>query len=637
VKPLHQYSTKIFIAFFFCSLFLLQSCGDTSRQISYTKFRQEVEKGNVALITVSGDEITGQFKKPLESPVQTSGPPVPGSGTGGYPLVNSQSWSSPDFITYLPSFGDPGLFSLLESKGVEVNTRPKPDTGWGSIGNVMFLFLLFGIGFVILRRMKIQRPDVFSSGNLAQLREYTRGPKRVSFSDVAGSEAPKAELQEIVDFLKNPKRFQRLGGRVPKGALLIGPPGTGKTLLARAVAGEAGVPFFSISGSDFMEVYVGVGASRVRSMFKKAKSRAPSILFIDELDSIGAQRGLGYGGGHGEREQTLNQLLSEMDGFEANVNVIVLAATNRPDILDPALLRPGRFDRQINVDLPSLDERLAILQMYSRNKPLAKDIDLKTIARSTPSFSGADLENLLNEAAILASREEKTSIDQEAIQQARDKIIMGLERKNLHIGKDELKVLAYHEGGHALVAALLPNTEPLYKVTIIPRGRAMGMTQQLPEEKYVYIKDYVSARLAVMLGGRAAEMLVFNTSTSGSEQDLKQAITLARKMVLDWGMSEHLPNVAFGGQREMYMEGVLQKPSYSEATATKIDEEVNRLIYDAFDEASRVLKRHRDHLDRVAALLIEKEEIPGSEVLKILTPVNVKSPMSDDRSLTVEH
>ncbi len=621
MKPLNYYGAGIFLAIFFSSLCLLQSCGDSSPGISYTKFRHELEKGNVASITVSGNEIIGQFKKPAETS-DSSDAPSTGTGTGKYFPAGPRSWSSADFVTFIPSFGDPELFSLLEKKGVEVNTRPKSDSGWGSVSSVLFFILLFGIGFAIMRRMKIQRPDVFSSTNFTQLREYTRGTKKVSFTDVAGSDAPKAELQEIVDFLKNPQRFQRLGGRVPKGALLIGPPGTGKTLLARAVAGEAGVPFFSISGSDFMEVYVGVGASRVRTMFKKAKGRAPSILFIDELDSIGAQRGLGYGGGHGEREQTLNQLLSEMDGFEANVSVIVLAATNRPDILDPALLRPGRFDRQINVDLPSLDERLAILDLYSQNKPLATDVDLKTIARSTPSFSGADLENLLNEAAILASRDEKTSIDQEAIQQARDKIIMGLERKNLHIGEEEMKVLAYHEGGHALVAALLPNSEPLYKVTIIPRGRAMGMTQQLPEEKYIYVKDYVSARLAVMLGGRAAELLVFNTSTSGSEQDLKQAFALARKMVLDWGMSEHLSNVALGGQREMYMEGVLQKPSYSETTATKIDDEVNRLIHDAFERASQELKSHRKHLDRVAALLIEKEEVPGSEVMKILNSVD---------------
>jgi cell division protease FtsH len=614
-SPYH--TGKIFFAIFLCCLLFLQGCDDTNQEISYTAFRQQLEKGNIASITVSGERITGQFKKPIQTTIPDKAPYEETSkDKGANPLA--RSWAVPDFVTFIPSFGDPGLLALLETQGVEVNTRPNSTIGWVNISSILFFFMLFSIAFVLLRRMKVSTHDVFSSANLTQLREYTHRGKRVRFSDVAGSAAPKAELQEIVDFLKNPQRFQRFGGRVPKGALLIGPPGTGKTLLARAVAGEAGVPFFSISGSDFMEMYVGVGASRVRGMFKKAKARSPSIVFIDELDSIGAQRGLGYGGGHGEREQTLNQLLSEMDGFEANDKVIILAATNRPDILDKALLRPGRFDRHINVDLPSLDERLAILELYSRDKPLASGMDLSTIARSTPSFSGADLENLLNEAAILASRNEKNSVDEESIQQARDKILMGLERRNLHIGEAEMKILAYHEGGHSLVAALLPNTEPLYKVTIIPRGRAMGMTQQLPEEKFVYSKNYVTARLAVMLGGRAAELLVFNTSTSGSEQDLKEATALARKMVLDWGMSEHLSNIAFGGQRQMYVEGMLQKPDYSEATATKIDEEIDRLIEDAFNRSMELLKSHRDHLDRVAALLIEREEIPGSEVISIL-------------------
>jgi cell division protease FtsH len=623
------YWKKLFFGLLLCSLWLLQSCEDVRKVVSYTTFRRELEKGNISSVTISGDEITGKFRKPIESTISDRSP-LPGTFEGwvGYPQTD-RSFTIPDFVTFIPSIGDPGLWPLIEKNGVEVKARPKSNMGWGNISSFLFFLVFLGFGFVILRRMRVQRPDIFSSSNLTQLREYTRGGKKVSFRDVAGSEGAKAELQEIVDFLKNPQRFQRLGGRVPKGALLIGPPGTGKTLLARAVAGEAGVPFFSISGSDFMEMYVGVGASRVRSMFRKAKAKAPSILFIDELDSIGAQRGLGYGGGYGEREQTLNQLLSEMDGFEINDQVIVMAATNRPDILDPALLRPGRFDRHINVDLPSLDERLAILELHSRNKPLGSGMDLRTIARSTPSFSGADLENLLNEAAILAARSEKNAIDAETIQQARDKIIMGLERKNLHIGEEELKTLAYHEGGHALVAALLPNTEPLYKVTIIPRGRAMGMTQQLPEEKYIYSKDYVSARLAVMLGGRAAERLVFNTSTSGSEQDLKEATTLARRMVLDWGMSEHLSNVAFGGQRQMYMDGSLQQPLYSETTATKIDTEIDHLIEEAFNQATELLKGHRNELDRVAALLIEREEIPGSDVLEFLKN---QGSASDDRS-----
>lgn len=612
---------RVFIIVLVSSLCLLTGCGDSPDKISYTKFRQELEKGNVASIVVSGDEIKGRLKKPIKEPVANiPSPAAPGFlGMGeGNPVAPAETSKFTDFMTFIPSFGDQQLFSLLEKQGVEVNTDPKSEGGLNNIINILFFFMILGIALATLMRTRTvgRSPNAFSSQDTNRLREYRPLGKEKRFSDIAGVESAKAELLEIVDFLKAPKRFQRVGGRIPKGALLIGPPGTGKTLLARAVAGEAGVPFFSISGSDFMEIYVGVGAGRVRSMFKKAKQRAPSIIFIDELDSIGGQRGLGYGGGQSERVQTLNQLLSEMDGFEPNDSVIVLAATNRPDILDPALLRPGRFDRHIRVDLPSLEERIEILKLHAMNKPLAGKVELGIIARNTPAFSGADLENLLNEAAILAARSEKTSIDEEDIQEARDKIIMGLERRNLHIGEDELKVLAYHEGGHSLVAALLPNTEPLYKVTIIPRGISMGMTQQLPEEKYIYSKDYVTARLAVMLGGRAAELLVFDTSTSGSEQDLKQAVSLARKMVLDWGMSDHLSNIAFGGKQQ-YSDGMEPKPAYSEATASKIDEEVDHLIDNAYNRAAVLLKDHREQLDQVAALLLEKEEIPGSEVIKI--------------------
>jgi cell division protease FtsH len=602
---------------FVLGFYFLRSCeGAFERNlVSYSIFRQHLEAGNVLQITVSGEKISGRFKQPVEIHGARSSDGKPGVEK----TAEVQKAPVSDFETYLPSFGDAGLFSLLKEKKVEVVTRPARSEGWGSWGSLFFIFLLFGIGFMILQRLRMRGSDVFSSLDQNRARLYERHGRRTYFSDIAGSQAAKIELQEIVEFLKDPKRFQHLGGKMPKGALLVGPPGTGKTLLARAVAGEADVSFFSISGSDFMEVFVGVGASRVRTLFKEAKRVAPSIIFIDELDSIGRHRGLGLGGGRDERDQTLNQLLSEMDGFDQHDSVIVLAATNRPDVLDPALLRPGRFDRHINVDLPSLQDRLEILGIHARNKPLDRKIDFRTVARSTPGFSGADLENLLNEAAILAARKGKSSIEEDDVEESRDKVIMGLERRNLSISEEERRVLAYHEGGHAVVAALLPNADPLYKVTIIPRGRAMGVTQQLPEQdKYIYSKDYILDRLAVMLGGRAAEALVLNTSTSGSEDDLKQAMNLARKMVLDWGMSEELPHLALGGKREQYLEGMVQRPDYSEVTAGKIDIEVNKILEEAFNRATGTLQQHRDGLDLVAARLIDKEEIPGSEVVGLL-------------------
>jgi cell division protease FtsH len=580
-----------------------QDISDVRLLLSYTDFRQQLENGNVLQITISGDEISGQFLTPLargESP--------------------NQVIKYGRFITYLPSFGDGGLFPLLQQKKVVVNTRPKPNYSW-TIGftGLFVMAALFLASFWITRRKRMQGEGLLSmSRNRARL--YERQEKRTLFADVAGAQSAKEELAQIVEFLKNPSGFQRLGGKMPKGVLLMGPPGTGKTLLARAVAGEANVPFFSISGSDFMEIYVGVGASRVRSMFVDAKKVAPSILFIDELDSIGRHRGVGnIGGGGDEREQTLNQLLSEMDGFEPNDSVIVMAATNRPDVLDPALLRPGRFDRHITVDLPSLEDRQEILKVHAKNKPLDTSVDLKRVARSTPTFSGADLENLLNEAAILAARRGKDAIGEEDVQEARDKVILGLERKNINLNEEERRLLAYHEAGHAVVAAVMPSADPLYKVTIIPRGRAMGVTQQLPEkEKYVYSKDYVLSRLAVMLGGRAAEMLIFRTSTSGAEADLKQAMELTRRMILDWGMSDGLAHLALGGRRQDFLEGLSPRPEYSEQTAWKIDEEEKKIIEESFHRATEILRKYREGLDRVAAALIEKEEIPGNQVTELI-------------------
>jgi cell division protease FtsH len=443
----------------------------------------------------------------------------------------------------------------------------------------------------------------------------------VTFDDVAGAQSAKAELEEVIEFLRESARFEKLGGDIPKDVLLVGPPGTGKTLLARAVAGEADVPFFNITGSDFMEMFVGVGASRVRDLFEDAKKASPAIIFIDELDSIGRTRGAGLGGGHDEREQTLNQLLSEMDGFEQNADVIIMAATNRPDILDPALLRPGRFDRRITVDLPTMKDREKILEIHSRNKPLDLDVDLEQIAQGTPGFSGDDLENLLNEAALLAARKDKDKIQLNDIEDARDKIILGLERGNLGLSEEEYKLLAYHEGGHAVVAAFTPHADPIHKVTIVPRGKAMGVTQQLPEkEKYIYSREYILDRLAVMMGGRAAEELQFNTNTSGAENDLKQATRLARKMILDWGMGETLKQVAYGGQRQQVFlgEAISHRREYSETTAREVDEEIKTILSEAFERAQEILEDHKDGLDQLVELLLEEEEVSGNKVYDIL-------------------
>ncbi len=413
----------------------------------------------------------------------------------------------------------------------------------------------------------------------------------------------------------------RLGGNAPNGVLLVGPPGTGKTLLARAAAGEANVPFFSITGSDFMEMFVGVGASRVRSLFEEARQASPCIVFIDELDSIGRRRGAGLGGGHDEREQTLNQLLSELDGFEPTEDVVVMAATNRPDILDPALLRPGRFDRQVIVDLPTTSAREDILQIHARNKPLAADVDLARLARATPGFSGADLENILNEAALLAARRDQEAIRWQDIEDARDKVMMGLVREGLLLTDQELQLLAFHEAGHALVAAILPNADPIHKVTIVPRGRAMGVTQQLPEqEKYIYPREYLVDRLAVILGGRAAEALVLDTTTSGAENDLKEATRLARKMVLDWGMAENFEHIALGGEREQVFLGkeFSQRRHYSEATAREADKAIKELLDSAFSLASKTLAEHRPQLKELAETLLDKEVVTGDEVVRIV-------------------
>ena len=572
--------------------------------IDYSSFRSQLTSGNVVSVTVRGPEVRGTLKSPFTK------------------VVAGDTTQVTDFVTFIPSFGDTNLLELLEQNNVDLTTLPPQDTSWLNLlvfGLLPFV-LLGGLLYFSMRRSAGAAQSLFSIGR-SGARRYEREESATTFDDVGGAAGAKRELREIVDFLKHPERFHRLGAEVPKGVLLVGPPGTGKTLLARAVAGEADVSFFIITGSDFMEMFVGVGAKRVRDLFDQAKKASPSIIFIDELDSIGRHRGAGLGGGHDEREQTLNQLLSALDGFEPTHNVIVMAATNRPDILDPALLRPGRFDRRITVDLPSAMERLEILRLHARHMPLDPGLDLEPAARGTPGFSGADLKNLLNEAALIAARNEQTQIDAVDLEAARDRILMGLKREGLALTQEEMRLLAYHEGGHALVAAALPNIDPVHKVTIIPRGRAMGSTHQLPErERYLWKREDLMDQLAMTLGGRAAENLVFDTATSGAEDDLDKATKLARTMVVRWGMSTSLgPFASAAKEGQVFLgEELTRQRDHSDETAREVDQEVRRILGDAADRAREILEVHREALDKVAELLLEKEEITGAEVVSLL-------------------
>ena len=575
-------------------------------RIPYSEFRTQLEAGNVTRIVADGGQIRGELKSPAATTA-----------------ADGSKVDYAKFVTRRPPFEDPDLYPLLRQHHVEVEVQQTTDLSgaWTILTGVLPIVLLLAIGLAFARSLRGQGHTLTDFGR-SGAKLYRKEPSTaVTFDDVAGAEGAKAELQEVIEFLRNPSKFRRLGATMPKGILLVGAPGTGKTLLARAVAGEAGVPFYSITGSDFMEMFVGVGASRVRDLFAEAKRTQPSIVFVDELDSIGRLRGAGIGGGHDEREQTLNQLLSELDGFERNEGVIVLAATNRPDILDPALLRPGRFDRRVTVDLPTASQRAAILRVHSRNKPLAPEVDLEELARSTPGFSGADLENLLNEAALNAARAGKSAIEPSDIEDARDKVLMGLKREGMAIGDEEKQLLAYHEGGHALVAVRLPKADPIHKVTIVPRGRAMGITQQLPEgEIHIYPQDYMADRLTVLLAGRASETLVFGTRTSGAEADLREATMIAHRMVSSWGMGLDLGPVSFdteGGS--VFLGEDLGRPRpYSEETASLIDREVQHLLRQSLDRARAILEQDRPALDAIAATLAEKEELTGEEVRQIV-------------------
>ena len=588
----------------------------TQPEIEYSTFKEQLREDNVERVHIQGDRIDGTFRN--EQQLQ---------------ITDADTTSYKNFLTVIPSFGDDRLTDLLEEKDVVISAESESDGFWWYflIFSMPIFFLLI-FGYIFYRRMQMQGRGMFNIGK-SQAKLQEPGKNKTTFDDIAGMDGAKTELREIIEFLKDPSRFEEIGAKLPKGVLLMGPPGTGKTLLARAVAGEANVPFYTITGSDFMEMFVGVGAKRVREMFKEAKEKSPAIIFIDEIDSIGRKRGAGLGGGHDEREQTLNQLLAELDGFEPSENVIVMAATNRPDILDKALLRPGRFDRQISVDLPSQNSRHEILKIHARNKSIDESVELKKIASSTPGFSGADLENLLNEASLYAGRNKRNKIIMDDIENARDKIMMGLEREGMQIDDEEKRILAYHEAGHAIVAAALPKSDPLHKVSVIPRGKAMGITMQLPEkEKYLYNKEYLLDRMAVIMGGRAAEQLIFNTATSGAQNDLMRVAKLSRKMVVEWGMSEKFGHLAFGSDDEDVFLGrdMTRQKSYSDSTAREIDQEVQSISREAYERAIDILKENREAFDKLADLLIDKEEVSGEEVLSLMNKKNDKDDGEQD-------
>jgi cell division protease FtsH len=524
------------------------------------------------------------------------------------------------YKTYAPE--DPEMIKLLREKRVVINAKREDEAPfWQSILISWFpMILLIGVWIFFMRQVQMGGGKALSFGK-SKAKILTKDHHRVTFENVAGIEEAKGELEEIIAFLRDPKKFTKLGGRIPKGVLLIGAPGTGKTLLARAIAGEADVPFFSISGSDFVEMFVGVGASRVRDLFLQGKRNAPCIIFIDEIDAVGRHRGAGLGGGHDEREQTLNQLLVEMDGFESNEGVILIAATNRPDVLDPALLRPGRFDRQVVVPVPDIKGREDILRVHSGRSPLAEDVDLAILARGTPGFTGADLENLVNEAALLAARLDKEKIEMADLEHAKDKVLMGVERKSMIIPLEERKITAYHESGHTLVARMIPGTDPIHKVTIIPRGRALGLTQQLPiDEKHTYPKDYLLNNIAVMMGGRAAEERVLNSQTTGAGNDIERSTEIARKMVCEWGMSDTLGPLAFGKKEEQIFLGreFTQHRDYSEQTARLIDDEIRRIVTECYEKAKEIIDREMAALHRLAMALLEKEVLDGIQIDQII-------------------
>jgi cell division protease FtsH len=583
--------------------------GQKDAELSVSQFMTDVDQGNIQELTVNGMEVRGKHKD-----------------------------QSAFHATVPANYFSPEMLKNLNDKHVRVSFR---DVNSGSLplqllGTWAPLILLGALWFFMIRQMQTGGNKALSFGK-SRARLLSMQQKKVTFKDVAGVEEAKEELREIIEFLREAQKFQKLGGRIPKGVLLVGPPGTGKTLLARAVAGEANVPFFSISGSDFVEMFVGVGASRVRDLFEQGKKNAPCIIFIDEIDAVGRHRGAGLGGGHDEREQTLNQLLVEMDGFESNEGVILMAATNRPDVLDPALLRPGRFDRRVVVSRPDVRGREEILRVHTRKIPLAEDVDLSVLARGTPGFSGADLANMVNEAALAAARQNRKAVLHYDFELAKDKVLMGVERKSLLLTDDEKKNTAYHEAGHALVAAKMPNSDPLHKVTIIPRGMALGVTMQLPtDDRHNYYKNYLETEIAILMGGRIAEELFLNVMSTGAGNDIERATEMARKMVCEWGMSDLGP-MTFGKKEEQIFLGreIAQHRDYSEDTAIKIDQEVRKLVNKGYVTAKQVLSDNRDTLERIARALIEREVLDANEIKMLvenqeLPPVQPPPSSKDD-------
>ena len=572
---------------------------NTQSEVIFSEFMNQVENGQITEVMIQGDSISG--KNVDGRSFQTMTPPK-----------------------------DPDLVRILREKGVRIVVVPPEQTSWYM--NILIswfpMILLLGIWIFFMRQMQSGGGKALSFGK-SKARLMNEAKNKTTFKDVAGVDEAKEELHEIIEFLKEPQKFSKLGGKIPKGVLLVGPPGTGKTLLAKAIAGEANVPFFSISGSDFVEMFVGVGASRVRDLFEQGKKNSPCIIFIDEIDAVGRHRGAGLGGGHDEREQTLNQLLVEMDGFENNEGVILIAATNRPDVLDPALLRPGRFDRQVVVNRPDVKGREGVLKVHTATVPLTEDVDLKTIARGTPGFTGADLANLVNEAALLAARDDKNCVGNDDFENAKDKVLMGVERRSLVITEKEKRTTAYHEAGHALVAMKIPGTDPIHKVTIIPRGRALGVTQQLPEdERHTYPKSYLYNNLAIFMGGRVAEEICLGQVTTGAGNDIERATEMARKMVCEWGMSEKMGPLTYGAKEEQVFLGkdFSQQKNFSDQTAKLIDQEVKALVMGGYSNAHEILTDNREILEKLALALLDQETLNATEIKDI---VNGKEPPAD--------
>lgn len=592
-KTIKNITLWFFVFAIFISVYwLVKNKNHTTKELTLTDFYSKIESGEIKEVRIRGNEAEGiGVKNDVYKTI----------------LIN-----------------DPDLLKFLRSHNVSVQAKKEKNTQlWRDMLFFipLLIFIVFWIG--MLKQMQVPGGKAMNFGK-SRAKLFSPSTQKITFNDIAGIEEAKEEVKEIIDFLKAPKKYSALGARIPKGVLLIGPPGTGKTLLAKAIAGEAQVPFFSISGSEFVEMFVGVGAARVRDLFEQGKRHAPCIIFIDEIDAVGRTRGAGLGGGHDEREQTLNQLLVEMDGMESNEGIIVIAATNRPDVLDPALLRPGRFDRRIFIPRPDVKGREQILKVHTKNVPLGEDIDLSKIARGTPGLSGADIENMVNEAILIAARKNKKRVEQEDFEKAKDKILMGIERRSMIISEEERKLTAYHESGHVLAAKMQPNSDPIHKVTIIPRGMSLGATQQLPlEDKYTYNKEYLLATITVLLGGRSAEEAALGTFTTGSGNDLERATEIARKMVCEWGMSERLGPVTFGKREEHIFLGreITRYSEYSEATAVEIDKEIKRIVEFCYSKAKQIIQENIDKLHKLAKALLEKEVLEGAEIDEVLKEV----------------